>query len=164
MKKTEQLKIKSMNLDYVKQICSWNYPDEYQEYNFPSYEKVVSSKYNITNPLKADNYICFVLNDDFLFAYMNIISANDDSVFIGIGIKPEECGKGYGKDILLIGIKEILKRYPNRTIDLKVRSWNKRAIKCYQNCNFKIIKDIEEIDHNNNKVEFIYMQFKEDNK
>ena len=58
-----------MNLSAVKAICSWQYPEPYDVYN----------------------YMCFWENQK-LSAYINIYT-KDDKVFIGIGLSPDCCGK-----------------------------------------------------------------------
>lgn len=59
---------------------------------------------------------------------------------MGIGVKPEYCGVGIGKQIIKMALDECSKRYENKPIILEVRSWNKRAIKCYESQGFKIVK------------------------
>lgn len=61
-------------------------------------------------------------NDAFV-GYTNI-REKEKGVFIGIGVKPDMCGKGYGKLILkevYIISKEL---YPNKPLYLEVRAWN----------------------------------------
>lgn len=48
-------------------------------------------------------------------------------------------GKGYGKKILLWAIK-YMQEQQSETILLHVADWNKKAIKLYEDCGFKIIK------------------------
>lgn len=50
-------------------------------------------------------------------------------------------------------------RFPNKSIVLEVRAWNKRAIKCYQSQGFKII-EIKEIETPSGVGEFYVMKYK----
>ena len=59
-------------------------------------------------------------------------------ITIGLGVRPELCGKHYGTTILKLVCEEVEKQYPGRLLCLYVRSWNQRAIKCYQNVGFRI--------------------------
>ncbi len=154
-----KLNVTCMSNEYVKQICEWHYPDEYSEYNIPNYDEIIKKEYAITNPDKKNNYLCFILPDNNLFAYINITKRLDETVFIGIGIKPEYCGKGYGIDILKYGINEAKKRFPLSKIRLQVRSWNKRAIKCYEKSGFRNNGITKEIDHNGIETEFVNMEY-----
>ena len=61
-------------------------------------------------------------------------------LFLGIGIAPKHCSKGLGKELLIHTITRAKEKYTDRNIVLQVRSWNKRAIKCYLKVGFEIIK------------------------
>lgn len=136
--------ISSMNISAVKQICSWKYPAPYDVYNYMSFEEAVKTNSPLLNAENKDNYLCFWEND-ILTAYINIYR-KDSKIFLGIGIMPDYCGKGLGKAYLEKGISVAKSRYPKSEIWVEVRSWNKRAVKCYEKCGFKeqyrkIIKD-----------------------
>ncbi|MEG2786984.1 MAG: GNAT family N-acetyltransferase [Romboutsia sp.] len=45
-----------------------------------------------------------------------------------------------GKQIIRMALDECRKKYENKSIILEVRSWNKRAVKCYESQGFKIVK------------------------
>lgn len=45
---------------------------------------------------------------------------------------PDLCNKHYGQRMLLITYKISKKLYPNKPFYLEVRTWNIRAVKCYQ--------------------------------
>ena len=69
------------------------------------------------------------------------MSLKNDKAFVGIGLKPEYCGKGYGYKILSDGMDKIIKRYPQKELYLEVRSWNLRAIKLYKKVGFVFVKN-----------------------
>ncbi len=147
--------ITSMNERAAKSICSWNYPQPYDVYNFLSYEESLKHDVAILKQENSDNYLCFWENN-VLVAYINFY-INSQKLMIGVGLSPEKCGKGLGETYLKLGIKEANKRYPDKTVWVQVRSWNKRAIKCYKNCGFK--EQYREIkkDRNGNDAEFVFM-------
>ena len=150
--------IKCMNNDILKEIISWKYEGQYEVYNMDSYDKLKQRGASILDVNKKDNYVCFFCDDE-LVGYTNISKKNDKEIFLGIGLSPKYCGKGFGKDILNKSIEEIKRRYKNVKISLKVRSWNKRAISCYMKAGFNIINTVIENDHNNIKTEFIIMEY-----
>lgn len=43
------------------------------------------------------------------------------------------------KQIVSMALDECKRRYPSKPIILEVRSWNKRAIRCYESQGFKVI-------------------------
>lgn len=55
----------------------------------------------------------------------------------GFGVLPSYRGKGYGREILGLGIKELLKLHPNK-IMLEVACDNERALNLYKSCGFEI--------------------------
>ena len=149
----------TMNLSAVKAICSWEYPEPYEVYNYMSYVKAVRNNSPLLKEENKDNYLCF-WEDDTLTAYINIY-LKDSNVFIGIGLAPDYCGKGLGKTYLKQGIETAKNRYPDREMWVQVRSWNKRAIKCYESCGFK--EKYKEIikDRFGNYEEFLFMMLEE---
>ena len=48
------------------------------------------------------------------------------------------CNKHYGQRMLSITYEISKKLYPNKPLYLEVRTWNIRAIKCYQKAGFRI--------------------------
>ena len=147
--------ITSMNTSAAKQICSWKYEPPYSVYNYISYKRAAEENTAIVNPEKADDYLCF-WQEDILVAYVSIILKNEN-VFLGIGLAPQFCGKGLGSYYLQQGIEEAIKRHPDREIWLQVRSWNERAIRCYEKCGFvkKYTEDVR--DGTDNISNFTFM-------
>ena len=146
-----------MNEEYARQITEWNYEVEYSDYNLPSYEECKNKKYGITREDRKDNYIVYTINDEVVF-YSNMKEMDNNKLYIGVGLKPEYCGKGLGNFFLNDSIIEMKKRYPERTLFLEVRSWNKRAIKSYEKLGFKITNTVISKDRLGNDTEFIEME------
>ena len=69
--------------------------------------------------------------------FINIMK-RADRVELGLGIKPEFCGRHLGHDFVLLAVDEAKRAYPGESIVLKVRPFNKRAIKCYLNSGFEL--------------------------
>ncbi len=152
--------ITSMNLSAVKAICSWEYPDPYDVYNYMSFDEAVKNNSPLLNDKYKDNYLCF-WKKQILTAYINVYQ-KDGKVFIGIGLYPAFCGMGLGKTYLKQGIETAKSRYPDSEIWVEVRSWNIRAMKCYENCGFK--EQCKEIvkDRFGNNEEFVFMKLEEE--
>ena len=119
-----------------KEICSWKYENEYSIYTLPSYEEIKKLQTGFMNLEKGNNYRAF-LTDDQIVGYINLME-KETEVFIGIGVHPDCCGQGYGKKILDESIIISKELYPDKPLYLEVRTWNKRAIKCYQSAGFII--------------------------
>lgn len=154
--------ITSMSEDIAYIISKWQYEDEYAIYNTDSFEEMKRKNASLVDKSKFENYICFFdKHTNELVGYINIVKKENNDIFIGIGLAPNMCGKGLGADILKLGIAEAIRRYPYHAIVLQVRAWNERAIKCYINAGFKIVKKEATIDYKGELTEFVYMKYNE---
>lgn len=159
MKKIEYNRIikDCMKEKYAKEICNWNYDGGYSDYNLPSYDECMKKKYGITREDRKDNYIVYLIDGEVVF-YSNMKEMDNNKLYIGVGLKPEYCGNGYGNYFLEDSIKEMKNRYPSRTLFLEVRSWNKRAIKSYERLGFKVTRVVTSKDRLGNDTEFTEME------
>lgn len=144
--------------DYAKEICSWRYEGEYSIYNFSDWYTIVKNGWDLSIERKRKlEFIAILLNDE-LVSYGRI-SLKADKAYIGIGLKPSFCGKGYGKNIMKLLIEECKRRFPNNTLALEVRSFNKRAINCYKDVGFEIKDKYIKKTFNSSEDEFYYMEY-----
>lgn len=145
---------KTMNEQAAKEICSWKYPNEYSVYNMGSWDNVVKQNWAITNELKRQEQFRSIYEKEELIGYFRF-RLIDDVINIGLGMKPELCGHGNGKEFLtfILNTKEL----KDKKIELEVREFNKRAIKSYEQVGFKIIRK-EERETLNGKDNFIIMK------
>ena len=119
-----------------KVICLWKYDGKYSIYNLPSYESLKQSKSGFMNPEKEKNYHVFKSNDN-IISYINL-SERETEVFIGIGVNPSFLNMGFGTQILLESCILSKELYPEKPLCLEVRTWNERAIRCYEKAGFVI--------------------------
>ena len=132
------LKLKELNQEDVKEICNWKYENEYAIYNFPDWSIIISQNWAISIESKRENEFVAIINElDNLCGYIRFIK-KDDCILVGIGLNPLLCGQGLGNNIMDLLKAECKNRYGNQKISLEVRSFNKRAIKCYKKAGFKI--------------------------
>jgi len=122
---------------YAKEICGWKYEGEYSVYNFSDWDEVVENGWDLAIKERREADFVAILSDNQLIAYGRI-TKDQNKAFIGIGLKPSLCGKGLGKEVMQLLISECQKRFPDSLIVLEVRSFNKRAVKCYESVGFKI--------------------------
>lgn len=124
------------------QICDWKYPGEYSIYDMPSYSIMESRDIAFANPKSIKNYYTFY-DKEILVGFINLLNEKD-TIFLGIGVTPNQCSKGYGHKILEQAINLSYRLYGNKQIYLEVRSWNKRAVKCYEKAGFAIVNTIQQ--------------------
>ena len=115
-------------------VCSWKYEGEYACYNQPSYEEAKEKGMLFCNPEHEKNFRAFY-DGDVLVGFTNLMEDND-GVFLGIGVHPDLCSKGYGTAIIMECCRISEELYPMKPLYLTVRTWNQRAIRCYEKCGF----------------------------
>lgn len=117
-------------------ICDWHYDGEYAIYNLPPYGEMKRGKVGFFCPGREKNYRGF-LEGNLLVGFVNI-SEKASEVFVGICVKPELCGKHYGRQILEETYRISKSLYPEKPLFLEVRTWNTRAVACYERAGFRI--------------------------
>lgn len=156
------LRLDDLTESCAKEICSWKYNDEYSIYNYPEWNKIINERWGITVEVKRKSEFNAIVDErKNLCGYIRLIDKND-YVLIGIGLKPSLCGQGLGNITMEIVKQQCKNKYANKKIILEVRSFNKRAIRCYKNAGF----DIVEIYKKNTPIgygEFIKMEFNIEN-
>lgn len=153
----EKYVLMPLNEDYAKEICGWKYDGEYAIYNFSDWSVVVKNGWDLAIKDIRESEFVAILLDNQLIAYGRLIR-DENKAFIGIGLKPSMCGRGLGKDVMRLLIRECNNRFPGCLVSLEVRSFNKRAIRCYESIGFKI-KDKYIKKTFTGEDEFYYMEY-----
>ncbi len=117
------------------QICEWKYDGAYAVYNSISYEEQVKAQRGFANP--KNNFYSFSDGTQ-LIGYINLIE-KETAVFFGVGVAPAFCGRGYGREICKAAIGLSHQLYPGKPVCLQVRTWNTRAVRCYEKAGFRIV-------------------------
>lgn len=121
---------------FAREISEWKYPGEYSLYNFPSWSEMSKLRWAITFKEKREREFLGFFIQDSLIGFGQIVRGTRE-ITIGLGIRPDICGYGYGTKVMSILIEECRKIDTNSIISLKVRSFNKRAINCYKKFGFQ---------------------------
>ena len=132
----DRLKYRNLTEADKQQICAWEYTGEYKIYDLPSYDMMKAQQNGFMDPKNEKNYFAF-LDGDVLVGFVNILE-KDTEVFIGVGVDPLLCGKHYGRRMLEEAYHISKRLYPQKPMYLEVRTWNTRAVMCYQNAGFHI--------------------------
>ena len=118
----------------------WKYEGEYAFYDMTAdledYEEFIDETkresndyFEVTNEIdnKCIGFFC--------------LFKDDDSIEIGLGLRPDYCGKGYGKDFLNLILEYIENHYEYNECTVCVAKFNQRAKKLYENCGFIVEKE-----------------------
>ena len=140
----------------AKTICNWQYNKPYEGYNMPSYSEAKLKGYSITNEKNRTlEYVSMYLNNQLIgFGRIKLT----DEVVLGIGIDPDYCSQGHGKQLFSMLTLEAHKRYPNQVLTLFVRAFNHRAINCYKSDGFTIAEEVLKPAPSGEKVLFVKMR------
>ncbi|MCK5129270.1 MAG: GNAT family N-acetyltransferase [Clostridiales bacterium] len=132
-----------LSIQDVKLISKWKYEDEYSIYSMDENQESIGE-------LLDGSYYCMKENDTligyFCFGKAAQVSAgNEYNAYndmeytdIGLGIKPDLCGRGLGFDFLLNGMEFAKKELSAKKFRLTVADFNKRAIKVYERVGFRV--------------------------
>ncbi len=131
-----------MTEDEKETVAAWTYFGDYAIYNMPSYQEQKEKCIALKNPSCINNYYSYY-DGDKLIGFTNILEEKHE-VFLGIGVVPDACGHGYGQKIIRLAQQISKKLYGSKPMYLEVRTWNKRAIACYEKSGFVIDADIIE--------------------
>ncbi len=131
------IQLGTLNESMAKEVCKWRYQGLYSIYNLSDWEVVVSNCWALASESERDEFFLSICKEEDLIGFGRI-HCSDNKVMLGIGLKPEVCGEGYGYKAMSLLIKEAKKRHPNTEIGLEVRRFNERAKKCYESVGFTV--------------------------
>ena len=115
-------------------ISDWRYEGEYALYHKAPYEEDKKTGRGFANP--KNNYFSFV-DGDKLVGYTNLVEGEKE-IFVGAGVNPAYCGQGWGQEMLRQTCELSRALFPGKPLYLEVRSWNARAVRCYEKAGFRI--------------------------
>jgi [ribosomal protein S18]-alanine N-acetyltransferase len=145
-------KFNEVSQEQAETILNWHYEGEYSFYD---YENDEENLVKLLNPHGDIYYMVKKGNDEVGFFCYEI---EEDSVEIGLGMKPELTGRGMGLDFLKAGINFAISKYNPKEITLSVATFNKRAIKVYEKAGFESVKTFMQ-DTNGGRFKFLKMEY-----
>lgn len=133
---------------------NWHYEGEYSFYDIAADEEDLAE---FLNPQERGDkyYIVKKSNEEIGFFYFE---DKDDSVDIGLGMKPELTGRGMGLDFFKAGLDYAISKYNPKEITLSVATFNERAVKVYKKAGFESVKTFMQ-DTNGSRFEFLNMKY-----
>ncbi len=137
------IKIMPMAIEHAKSIVKWQYPAPYNLYNMNDDSKSIAelmdgSYYAVWDSgLGLIGFYCY--GNSAIVPAGNDYGAYVDPTFldIGIGLKPDLCGEGHGKDFFNEALLFAKTQFSACKLRLTVATFNQRAIKLYESFGFK---------------------------
>ncbi|HEX3017233.1 MAG TPA: GNAT family N-acetyltransferase [Caproicibacter sp.] len=131
------MRLCEMTEQNAREICGWKYADEYAVYNYPDWETLQDRKWAIADSERRRNEFYSVFSQqNNLVAYFRLVRQSD-GLLLGLGMKPEYCGKGFGGAFMALIVRYAQQNFPGNNLQLDVREFNRRAIKCYEKAGFQ---------------------------
>lgn len=130
--------VKEVSDEMAREIVGWKYDGDYAIYNMPAWEECEKLNWSIVSAQKRHNQYYAVCKAGEFLGFFHIME-RDEMVELGVGIKPELCGQHNGGMLMELALAKIEEKYSSMMVQLKVRPFNTRAIKCYENVGFKTI-------------------------
>ncbi|MBN1777067.1 MAG: GNAT family N-acetyltransferase [Clostridiales bacterium] len=135
-----------MTTTYAKQIAGWTYKSEYAVYNFKNNSETLDELMN------GEYYACLdpdeTLTGYFCFGQSARIPTvekdvyPDDALDMGLGMRPDLCGKGFGYTFVKDGLEFAQRKFAPGRIRLSVAVFNLRAIRTYKKLGFRYVSSI----------------------
>lgn len=133
--------------------ANWHYEGKYAFYDMAADEEDLAELLNPEE--RGDKYYMVQKGDEEIGFFC--FEDEDDSVDIGLGMKPEWTGRGLGLDFLKAGIRYAISIFNPGIITLSVATFNERAIKVYKKAGFESVEIFMQ-DTNGSRFEFLKMK------
>ncbi|WP_440895609.1 GNAT family N-acetyltransferase [Amphibacillus sp. Q70] len=135
------LKIKNIDENLAKQILGWRYDKPYDFYNNPvnddGMKEMLDGSYRVLFDKKGEvfGFFCTGKAARIPIGHQHGVY-KENGIDIGLGMNPDQVGKGMGYDFCRFIIKYIEKQNEGVPIRLSVAAFNKRAIHLYEKIGF----------------------------
>jgi len=150
--------IKEMKQEYAQQISQWRYGGIYSMYD--------CNESDIAELMDGTHFACTNAVSELIgyFCYGNgaRIPTLEENIYdekyldIGLGLRPDLCGKGHGLTFFLKGIDHAQRHFNTQNFRLSVATFNERAIKLYSKAGFYVER---EVTHSFSNNKFLVMKY-----
>lgn len=139
--------ISTMTQTQAERIANtWTYEGIYAFYNMDQDEDDMAE---FLDPEAREGKVFVVTQMEEVIGFCSIESENDEAE-IGVGMRPDLTGKGFGQDFMSFLLDYIIKAYRPEKISLAVAAFNKRAITLYERIGFRHTESFNQ--HTNGSV------------
>lgn len=118
----------------AEEIAGWKYPEPYNFYDMTADEEDLEL---FINPEKRSPHTFSGHKDGELTGFLTVDLENHPTVDLGLGMHPDETGKGEGESFVQACLEFAAKRYEATAFTLSVATFNERAISVYERLGFK---------------------------
>lgn len=137
--------------------ASWRYQGEYSFYDMNADPEDLEE---FLDPEKREGVYFVVLSQNEIIGFYSFQRPDQETVDIGLGMKPELTGKGNGAAFLAAGLQFAETRYRPKNITLSVATFNQRAITLYEKLGFRKVASFVQ-PTNGGQYDFVKMKHNE---
>jgi [ribosomal protein S18]-alanine N-acetyltransferase len=134
---------------------NWHYDGEYSFYDMEADKEDLAE---FLDPKTRGDSMFAVTKGNELIGFFSVNKVANNTFDIGLGMRPDLTGSGYGLEFLNAGVDFMQSKYTPAKITLSVATFNQRAIKVYREIGFKDIDTFMQ-DTNGGTFEFLRMTY-----
>ncbi|RKQ28183.1 GNAT family N-acetyltransferase [Oceanobacillus halophilus] len=131
---------------------NWHYDGKYSFYDMEADKEDLQE---FLKPEERGDSTFAVTIENELVGFLRTSEVTEGILDIGLGMRPDLTGKGYGREFLQASINFIQSEFKPKKITLSVATFNQRAIKLYRRIGFK---DVETFMQHTNSSTFEFLK------
>jgi ribosomal-protein-alanine N-acetyltransferase len=151
--KRMKFRFQPMDEECAHAIAGWHYKGIYAFYDM---EQDVEDLAELLDPRSWDDHYYAVTDDHGNLIGFFCFEREKEVVTIGLGLRPDLTGKGWGQAFLEAGLGFAREKYRPATFMLSVATFNRRAIKVYRKAGFED-REVFLNETNHRQYEFLCM-------
>ena len=132
--------IQPMSQDSADQIAAWTYPAPYDFYDMVADEEDLAQ---LLSESTRENTYFEVIRNGALFGFATFYPKKDH-LEIGLGMKPDQTGKGLGVNFYQAIEDFARKNFDCQVLQLSVASFNQRALALYQKVGYELVESYQQ--------------------
>ncbi len=132
-----------MSEAHARDTANWHYDGDMSIYDNPSWDEMTERRWGVTIPqYRERDFLALIDADENVAGFLRLIDRGE-WIDVGLGLRPDLCGKGHGVEAMAHIEQEALRRKGPCTMRLSVRTNNRRAIRCYEKAGWTRVGVIE---------------------
>lgn len=141
---TSPLRTAPMSHALARQMAGWHYGGAFAIYDHPDWEAMVARHWGLTDPaISAKEFVALLDGDRRVAGFLRFMD-QADALGVGLGLRPDLCGRGLGAFVMRCVEEEALRRRGPGLLRLHVRSFNERALRCYERAGWVCVDRIRD--------------------
>ncbi len=149
-----QWHIVPMTKEDAHRIASWHYEAPYDFYNMDHDPEDLAELLNPQS--RKDTYFSVQSEQNELIGFFSYRRINSEVVEMGLGLRPDSTGKGFGSAFVRSGVTFAQTHFSATQVRLSVATFNRRAIRVYQQAGF-VLEETFMHQTNGSEYEFLSM-------